>query len=121
MKNKVLLRCKRTRWYSVIRDSSIQRGGGPGRHSRVGGNPQGVGEVESPSPLMGEESKVRVKQDKPTESPSPLMGEESKVRVNKTTPTTPARHCGLDPQSRGAGQGDAGETRQHNLQNPPLP
>ena len=33
----------------------------------------------SPSPLMGEESKVRVKSPKqPTESPSPLMGEESK-------------------------------------------
>ena len=27
------------------------------------------------------------------------MGEESKARVNKTAPT---RHCGLDPQSRGA-------------------
>ena len=38
-----------------------------------------------------------------TESPSPLMGEESKVRVNKSKPTnTLARHCGLDPQSRGA-------------------
>ena len=34
----------------------------------------------------------------PTESPSPLMGEESKVRVNKPTPTnTPARHTGLYP------------------------
>ena len=32
--------------------------------------------------------------------PSPLMGEESKVRVNKTTPA-PSRHCGLDPQSTG--------------------
>ena len=28
MKNEVLLRCKRTRWHSVIRDSSIQTGGG---------------------------------------------------------------------------------------------
>ena len=27
MKNEVLLRCKRTRWHSVIGDSSIQRGG----------------------------------------------------------------------------------------------
>ena len=27
MKNNVLLRCKRTRWHSVIRDSSIHRGG----------------------------------------------------------------------------------------------
>ena len=48
MKNEVLLRYKRTRWHSVIRDSSIQRGGGPARHSRVphrhsrvGGKPQG--------------------------------------------------------------------------------
>ena len=28
MKNEVLPRCKRTRWHSVIRDSSIQRGEG---------------------------------------------------------------------------------------------
>ena len=27
------------------------------------------------------------KTNQPTESPSPLMGEESKARVNKTTPT----------------------------------
>ena len=35
--------------------------------------------------------------------PSPLMGEESKVRVNKTTPTDPDRHTGFKAVSTGLG------------------
>ena len=64
------------------------------------------------------------KTDQPTESPSPLMGEESKVRVitrQHQHPVIPAqagiyragnshgcaayRHCGLDPRSRGEAAG----------------
>ena len=69
-------------------------------------NPQGEVRVNKskptnhiPSPLMGEESKVRVNKT------IPMMGEESKVRVNKTSPSTvihrvPNRHSrvGGNPQ-----------------------
>ena len=46
-------------------------------------NPQGGAENKTNQPII----------------PSPLMGEESKVRV---TVMRKHRHCGLDPQSRGA-------------------
>ena len=86
------------------------------RHSRVGGNPQGGGVA-------------RVNNTTPTNPPSPLMGEESKVRVNKTTSTTTDRHSrvGGNPQGgcvvavilalRQYPQGGA-YNRQHNHQNP---
>ena len=72
MKNEVLLRYKRARWHSVIGDSSIHRA-----------------------------ARDTVNKSKTTDRiPSPLMGEESKVRVKKTTPTTRARHSrvGGNPQ-----------------------
>ena len=51
------------------------------------------------------------KTKQPTESPSPLMGEESKVRVNKTTSTTPTRHTGFKAVSTGWGMMWVGDFR----------
>ena len=49
---------------------------------------------------MGEESKVRVKND------AVSSGRHSRVGGNPQGGVgTPYRHCGLDPQSRGAGRG----------------
>ena len=62
-----------------------------------------------PSPLMGEESKVRVMTRQPNRIiPSPLMGEESKVRVI-ARPSHHHRHTGFKAVSTGRGS-----TRQHN-------
>ena len=74
MKNEVLPRCKRTRWHSVIGDSPIHRAGcaRPGHViADLTRNPEGAahhaGETRqhnqpySPSPLMEEESKARMK------------------------------------------------------------
>ena len=58
----------------------------PHRHSRVGGNPQsGVTTRQhqpySPSPLMGGESKARVKQNKPHPCPSTQVHQHRHSRV----------------------------------------
>ena len=80
-----------------------------------------------PSPLMGEESKARVnktkqpprtiipayagihragrQQDK-TNQPSPSYWLQGSIhRAGHDNKTTPSRHCGLDPQSRGEADG----------------
>ena len=63
-------------------DETLEQVSGRARHSRVGGNPQG---------------RVRVKQDNTNhQSPSPLMGEESKARV-KTIPHHPSNPENPDP------------------------
>ena len=66
----------------------------------------------SPSPLMGEESKVRVKTSQHQPPPARHTGlYPSFPRRRETTgrgqPGTTPRHCGLDPQSRGAAYGRA--------------
>ena len=44
--------------------------------------------------------------------PKPVPVPDTGARVKNDAPAS-SRHCGLDPQSRGAGQGGTGETRQH--------
>ena len=84
------------------------------RHSRVGGNPQGGGEVESPSPLTAEDQSLSQCLTLGTEgendasqhrhvvadlirNPEGRQGDAGK----QDKPTTPARHTGFRATSTG--------------------
>ena len=110
IKNKVLLCCKRTRWHSVIGDSSIQRGGRAAVILALRQYPQG--EVTTspnqpplfPSPLMEEESKSlsqcqalgsEGENNKALPPCHSEQSEESKISDHMT----PDHHSTLDPAS----------------------
>ena len=84
---------------------------------------------ESHLPLMGEESKSlsqcltrdqRVKQDKPSDSAAVILALRQYPQGGGLTWMRHTRHCGLDPQSRGA-VGDAAENKTKQPTNSPSP
>ena len=76
--------------------SAIQRGSGrDGRHSRAGRKPQ-EGEGENKSKLTTNPLSL---DGRGIKEPVPVLDTGSEDEQDDTT--TPVRHCGLDPQSRG--------------------